>query len=308
MDHQEILPKRKRADTIAEVADESQENPQSEGLPNVNHEWEEELFGIPLQLSDDDSSDEDMEVDSDEDYDNFWKDQKVIIGGHLANPTPEQMRHSPFPPSDKTNRNKQYASKTNVYIAPSSRTERRKRKEQAELGQLPHSTPTVSGKQTKLSFGATQAAPTVTQAAPTVTQAAPTVTQAAPVIIPTVFVEEHDDGEEELLLDSLVAGATGLDEITTEPLTPREVNEVATKLLRKGGLAYRQQQDLDLLQMYTANISKEGEFRARKVEASLLVARAKHPKTHGKTLARRIRGLYLHYRVHQSLPLQKRGG
>ena len=44
MDHQEILPKRKRADTIAEVADESQENPQSEGLPNVNHEWEEELF------------------------------------------------------------------------------------------------------------------------------------------------------------------------------------------------------------------------------------------------------------------------
>ena len=114
-------------------------------------------------------------------------------------------------------------------MAPSSRTERRKRKEQAEPGQLPHSTPTVSKKQTKLSFGATQAAPTVTQAAPTVTQAAPTVTQAAPVIIPTVFVEEHDDGEEELLLDSLVAGATGLDEITTEPLTPREVNEVVHK-------------------------------------------------------------------------------
>jgi hypothetical protein len=50
--------------------------------------------------------------------------------------------------------------------------------------------------------------------------------------------------------------------------------------------------------MYTANISKEGEFKARKVEASLLVARAKHPKTHRKALARRIRGLYLHYRVH----------
>ena len=122
------------------------------------------------------------------------------------------------------------------------------------------------------------------------------------------FAEQYDDGEEELLLDALVAGATGLDEITTEPLTAREVNEVVTKLLRKGGLTYRQQQDLDLLQMYTANISKEGGFKTRKVEASLLVARAKHPKTHGKTLARRIRGLYLHYRVHQSLPLQKRGG
>ena len=55
MDHQEILPKRKRVDTIAQVADESQENPQNEGLPNinVNHEWEEAQFGIPLQLSDD---------------------------------------------------------------------------------------------------------------------------------------------------------------------------------------------------------------------------------------------------------------
>ena len=42
MDHQEILPKRKRADTIAQVADESQENLQNEGVPNVNHEWEEE--------------------------------------------------------------------------------------------------------------------------------------------------------------------------------------------------------------------------------------------------------------------------
>ena len=57
----------------------------------------------------------------------------------------------------------------------------------------------------------------------------------------------------------------------------------------------KREQDLDLLKMYTANISKEGEFKVRKVEASLLVARAKHPKTHGKALARRIRGLYLHY-------------
>ena len=102
MDHQEILPKRKRADTIAQVADESQENLQNEGVPNVNHQCEEERFGIPLPLSDDDSSDEDMEVDSDEGYDDFWKDQKVIVGGQLANPMSEQMRHSPILPSGIT--------------------------------------------------------------------------------------------------------------------------------------------------------------------------------------------------------------
>jgi hypothetical protein len=42
MDHQEIIPKRKRADTITQVADESHENLQNEGVPNVNHEWEED--------------------------------------------------------------------------------------------------------------------------------------------------------------------------------------------------------------------------------------------------------------------------
>src|SRR6267143_4399687 len=193
MDHQETLPKRKRADTIAQVADESQENLQNEGVPNVNHEWEEERFGIPLPLSDDDSSDEDMEVDSDEGYDDFWKDQKVIVGGQLANPTSEQMRHSPILPSGITNtlvnflinnlihfnyiaNRKPHITKANVYIAPSLSTEQRRRKEQAaHRDQLLHFTPTVPKKQTKLSFGATRAAPTVTQAA--VSQAAPTVTQ-----------------------------------------------------------------------------------------------------------------------------------
>ena len=98
MDHQEILPKRKRVDTITQVEDEAQENSQNDGLPSVNYEWEEAQFGIPLQ-SDDDSEDEDM---SDEDYDDFWKDQKVILGGRLAVPTPEQMKHSPALPSGKT--------------------------------------------------------------------------------------------------------------------------------------------------------------------------------------------------------------
>jgi hypothetical protein len=37
------------------------------------------------------SSDEDMDVDSDEGNDDFWKDQKVIVGSRLANPTSEQI-------------------------------------------------------------------------------------------------------------------------------------------------------------------------------------------------------------------------
>ena len=41
-------------------------------------------------------------VDSDEGYDDFWKDQKVIVGGQLANTTSEQMRHSPILPSGIT--------------------------------------------------------------------------------------------------------------------------------------------------------------------------------------------------------------
>ncbi|KAN0075677.1 hypothetical protein V8E54_006947 [Elaphomyces granulatus] len=85
------------------VADEALGNSQNERLPDVKHEWEEALFGIPLQ-SDDDSSDEDMEVDSDEDYDDFWKDQKVIVDGRLADPTSEQMLHPSVLPSGKTHR------------------------------------------------------------------------------------------------------------------------------------------------------------------------------------------------------------
>ncbi|KAN0070864.1 hypothetical protein V8E54_011029 [Elaphomyces granulatus] len=93
MDHQEILR--------SYSTDEALGNSQNERLPDVKHEWEEALFGIPLQ-SDDDSSDEDMEVDSDEDYDDFWKDQKVIVDGRLADPTSEQMLHPSVLPSGKT--------------------------------------------------------------------------------------------------------------------------------------------------------------------------------------------------------------
>ena len=99
MDHQEILPKRKPVNnTITQTADEAQENLQNDRLPSVNHEREEARFGIPLQSDEN----EDMEVDSDKHYDDFWKDQKVILDGRLAVPTPEQTKHSPVLPSGKT--------------------------------------------------------------------------------------------------------------------------------------------------------------------------------------------------------------
>lgn len=60
--------------------------------------------------------------------------------------------------------------------------------------------------------------------------------------------------------------------------------------------------------MYTANITKEGAYKMGKVEASLLIAKAKYPTSDGKALARRIRGLYLYYCVYQALPLETRGG
>jgi hypothetical protein len=64
----------------------------------VNHEREEPRFGIPPQSDED----EDMEVDSDKHCDDFWKDQKVILDGRLAVPTPEQMKYSPVLTSGKT--------------------------------------------------------------------------------------------------------------------------------------------------------------------------------------------------------------
>ena len=48
--------------------------------------------------------------------------------------------------------------------------------------------------------------------------------------------------------------------------------------------------------------------RRGRIEASLLVAESNHPTGNGKTLARKIRALYLYYRTYGSLPLETRGG
>ena len=48
--------------------------------------------------------------------------------------------------------------------------------------------------------------------------------------------------------------------------------------------------------------------RRGRIEASLLVAESNHPTGNGKTLARKIRALYLYYQTYGSLPLETRGG
>ncbi|PVH69714.1 hypothetical protein DL98DRAFT_379349, partial [Cadophora sp. DSE1049] len=48
--------------------------------------------------------------------------------------------------------------------------------------------------------------------------------------------------------------------------------------------------------------------RRGRIEASLLVAESNHPTGNGKTLARKIRALYLYYRTYGFLPLETCGG
>ena len=48
--------------------------------------------------------------------------------------------------------------------------------------------------------------------------------------------------------------------------------------------------------------------RRGRIEASLLMAESNHPTSDGKTLARKIRALFLYYYTYRSLPIETRGG
>lgn len=63
-----------------------------------------------------------------------------------------------------------------------------------------------------------------------------------------------------------------------------------------------------MLEQYVNNFLKDKYSGRGKVAASLIVADSWHKKSDGATLARKIRGLYNHYRVYNSLPLETRGG
>ena len=48
--------------------------------------------------------------------------------------------------------------------------------------------------------------------------------------------------------------------------------------------------------------------RRGRIEASLLMAESNYPTGDGKTLARKIRALFLYYRTYKSLLIETRGG
>ena len=123
-------------------------------------------------------------------------------------------------------------------------------------------------------------------------------------------VEFIDSRRRKLLLDSLIGDVINL---TSESLiTPRTYREVLDSLKKQINnkhllLLPRVRFEYSLIQQYVQNLLKKSPCRGR-IEASLLVAESNHPTGNGKTLARKIRALYLYYRTYGSLPLETRGG
>jgi hypothetical protein len=111
-------------------------------------------------------------------------------------------------------------------------------------------------------------------------------------------LEDKDDGTNELLLDALIGTACGDDEALDVRMTYQEVlDDVDIKLAQTKELyTPRIIADLHLLRQYTQQLVKLGQYRLGRVDASLLVASSNHRFNDGKTLARRIRGLFNYYR------------
>ena len=126
--------------------------------------------------------------------------------------------------------------------------------------------------------------------------------------------EQQDESYEELMVDSLVSIATGLDgsldEDSPERLTIREVYDSipAGLKVKQNILAPKVLIDLIMLKLYAQALLKEGPYRKGKIMASEQVAETFHKTSNGAWLARRIRSMFLHYQVHKSLPVETRGG
>jgi len=111
-------------------------------------------------------------------------------------------------------------------------------------------------------------------------------------------LEDEDDGANELLLDALIRDAYGDNEALDVRMTYQEVlDDVDIKLARiDNPYTSRIVADLHLLRQYTQQLLKLGQYRLRRIDASLLVASSNHRFNDRKTLARRIRGLFNYYR------------
>jgi hypothetical protein len=98
-------------------------------------------------------------------------------------------------------------------------------------------------------------------------------------------------------LDALIGNAYGDDEALDVRMTYQEVlNNVDIKLAQTKELyTLRIIADLHLLRQYTQQLLKLGQYRLERVNALLLVASSNYRFNNGKTLARRIRGLFNYY-------------
>jgi hypothetical protein len=122
-------------------------------------------------------------------------------------------------------------------------------------------------------------------------------------------LKDKDDETNELLLDALIGNACGDDEALDVRMTYQEVlNDVDIKLAQTKELyTPRIIADLHLLRQYTQQLLKLGQYRLGRVDASLLVASSNHRFNDGKTLARRIRGLFNYYQQWHGIPQETRG-
>jgi hypothetical protein len=123
-------------------------------------------------------------------------------------------------------------------------------------------------------------------------------------------LEDEDDGANELLLDALIGDAYGDNEALDVRMTYQEVlDDVDIKLARTDNpYTSRIVADLHLLRQYTQQLLKLGQYWLGRIDASLLVASSNHRFNDGKTLARRIRGLFNYYRQWHGVPQEARGG
>ena len=108
----------------------------------------------------------------------------------------------------------------------------------------------------------------------------------------------------------MIGETYGDDDVLQERMTYQEVfDSVQGHLLNKKQLwLSRIISDLQLLRQYTAQLLKKPPFNEGRVKASEIVAKSNHVENDGKTLARRIRALFRHYRTFGGLPAETRGG
>lgn len=86
------------------------------------------------------------------------------------------------------------------------------------------------------------------------------------------------------------------------------VTHALVEVAKSGGVSRRHLQDYAMLENYCQLLLKTDGLKKSRIQASLKVAETFHSESEGKTLARRIRSLFLHYRENHSLPIERRGG